>query len=154
MAKNKADKRPAGIADVQGNNREVGYGRPPLHTRFRKGQSGNPKGRPRSAVISDTLRKALAAAPPGEQEAGVESYADAIARALIDKALKGDVAAFKEIADRTEGQARRPTPPPFRERERIERAIRSIKESQCTWGEAVEAFAVYEPKALTLLDEY
>jgi hypothetical protein len=25
----------------------VGYGRPPLHTRFRKGVSGNPRGRPR-----------------------------------------------------------------------------------------------------------
>jgi RNase P/RNase MRP subunit p29 len=28
---------------------EVGYGKPPLHTRFRKGQSGNPRGRPRGA---------------------------------------------------------------------------------------------------------
>ena len=70
---------------MQGKNREVGYGRPPAHTRFRKGQGGNPQGRPRSAVISDTLRKALAAAPPGGQEAGVESYADAIARALTDE---------------------------------------------------------------------
>jgi hypothetical protein len=26
---------------------EVGYGKPPVHTRFRKGQSGNPSGRPR-----------------------------------------------------------------------------------------------------------
>jgi hypothetical protein len=26
---------------------EVGYGKPPIHTRFRKGQSGNPSGRPR-----------------------------------------------------------------------------------------------------------
>jgi hypothetical protein len=26
---------------------EVGYARPPAHTRFRKGQSGNPGGRPR-----------------------------------------------------------------------------------------------------------
>jgi hypothetical protein len=25
----------------------VGYGRPPEHTRFRKGHSGNPKGRPK-----------------------------------------------------------------------------------------------------------
>ena len=24
---------------------EVGYGRPPVHSRFRKGQSGNPRGR-------------------------------------------------------------------------------------------------------------
>jgi hypothetical protein len=27
----------------------VGYGRPPLETRFRKGQSGNPAGRPRGS---------------------------------------------------------------------------------------------------------
>ncbi len=26
---------------------EVGYARPPQYTRFRKGQSGNPKGRPK-----------------------------------------------------------------------------------------------------------
>ena len=26
---------------------DVGYGKPPVHTRFRKGQSGNPSGRPR-----------------------------------------------------------------------------------------------------------
>ena len=25
-------------------NYEVGYGKPPVHTRFRKGQSGNPRG--------------------------------------------------------------------------------------------------------------
>jgi hypothetical protein len=28
-------------------NDAVGYGKPPKHTRFRKGQSGNPKGRPK-----------------------------------------------------------------------------------------------------------
>jgi hypothetical protein len=28
---------------------QVGYKRPPVHTRFRPGQSGNPKGRPRGA---------------------------------------------------------------------------------------------------------
>jgi hypothetical protein len=37
---------------------EVGYGKPPLRTRFRKGQSGNAGGRPRG--ITDGRAKALA----------------------------------------------------------------------------------------------
>ncbi len=28
---------------------EIGYGKPPKHTRFKKGQCGNPKGRPKGA---------------------------------------------------------------------------------------------------------
>lgn len=30
----------------------VGYRKPPIHSRFRKGQSGNPRGRPRGAMTS------------------------------------------------------------------------------------------------------
>lgn len=30
-----------------GNDSEAGYGKPPVNTRFKKGQSGNPKGRPK-----------------------------------------------------------------------------------------------------------
>jgi len=37
---------------------EVGYGKPPVHTRFRKGQSGNPGGR-RAAFAATERTKAL-----------------------------------------------------------------------------------------------
>ena len=34
---------------------EVGYGKPPPHRRFRKGESGNPRGRPPGAKNLKTL---------------------------------------------------------------------------------------------------
>ena len=38
----------------------VGRGKPPVHTRFKPGQSGNPRGRPRGAVdAKQALQAAL-----------------------------------------------------------------------------------------------
>ena len=42
------------MADKQGSNREseVGYGKPPIGTQWKPGQSGNPKGRPKDPGIT------------------------------------------------------------------------------------------------------
>jgi hypothetical protein len=37
------------------NSNKVGYGRPPRHTRFKKGQSGNPNGRPLGSANAKTI---------------------------------------------------------------------------------------------------
>jgi hypothetical protein len=45
-----------------GDQYEVGYGKPPKHTRFQKGCSGNPRGRPRgSKGWTKLLREAVLA---------------------------------------------------------------------------------------------
>jgi hypothetical protein len=72
-----------------------------LGNRFEPGESGNPNGRPRLTVLSEALRAELAVEMPGASE---RSVAEAIARALVVAALKGDVTAAREIADRTEGK--------------------------------------------------
>jgi hypothetical protein len=50
--------------DIDGDQTgyEIGYGKPPKHSRFKKGQSGNPRGRKRSfqpAGWENSLRKYL-----------------------------------------------------------------------------------------------
>jgi hypothetical protein len=44
----RARRRPAKPPDEE-RDYEVGYSKPPQHTRFVKGQSGNPRGRPSGA---------------------------------------------------------------------------------------------------------
>ena len=39
------------------NDYEVGYKKPPVATRFEKGQSGNPSGRPKRLLRSSTPEK-------------------------------------------------------------------------------------------------
>jgi hypothetical protein len=49
----------------------VGYGKPPRHTRFKKGRSGNPKGRPKAKNFRTYLREELDR-PITIREGGVE----------------------------------------------------------------------------------
>jgi hypothetical protein len=73
----------------------VGYGKPPLHTRFRKGSSGNPLGRPKRVTdLASLLTRALDRRVLSDGRlAGTQR--EAIIIALVDKSAAGDLRATK-----------------------------------------------------------
>ena len=74
---------------------EVGYGKPPHHTRFVKGQSGNPRGRPPGAKNMKTLlTKALNELVMVTDHDGRRkvSKREAIVTQLVNRSAKADFA--------------------------------------------------------------
>ena len=96
---------------------EVGYAKPPAQTRFRKGQSGNPRGRPKGArnklpALHEERLKDIVLAEAyrdikvhdGDRQVTVP-MAEAIIRSMALKAAKGDHRSqklFAEMLNRTE----------------------------------------------------
>ena len=81
---------------------EVGYGRPPKHTQFRKGQSGNSRGRRKGARglktdLSAELSERLEITENGKTLKLTKQRA--MLKQLIAKAIKGDVRAISKLAD-------------------------------------------------------
>jgi len=72
---------------------QVGYGRPPMHSRFTPGRSGNPRGRPRkSKQLEDLIRQELDA-KIAIKEGGREKHItkrEALVKQLVNCAIKGD----------------------------------------------------------------
>jgi hypothetical protein len=121
-----------------------------LGPRFRKGQSGNPKGRPKSALLGDTFRRMLTEVCPYDEEG--RAWVEVIAERVMTAAAAGDVKAAKEVADRTEGKARQPVALSYEKRDIYERAVKEIMESGCTREEAVRTLAIFKPDAISLLE--
>jgi hypothetical protein len=75
----------------------VGKGRPPVAARFRPGESGNPKGRPKGSKNAQSLAKAelnrkVVVTVKGKKKS--MTVAEIAARRLGDKAMAGDAKAF------------------------------------------------------------
>lgn len=75
----------------------IGYGRPPTSTRFQKGRSGNPKGRPRARrreISHDAVLGQMVTVREDGRERRVTA-AEAFLLQLVQKGLAGDSAAAR-----------------------------------------------------------
>jgi Family of unknown function (DUF5681) len=98
------------IAEDEGGAK-IGYGRPPRHSRFVKGRSGNPGGRPRrprrardlAAMVSKALDTPTFIIDDGKRRRATKR--EAIAAQLVDQSAQADLRATKlliEILDKIE----------------------------------------------------
>ena len=79
---------------------EVGYGKPPKHTRFKKGQSGNPGGRCAKtlpALLAAALDETVYVTTNGRRRKLTKR--EAIITQMVDKSASADLRATKMLID-------------------------------------------------------
>jgi Family of unknown function (DUF5681) len=77
---------------------DVGPGRPPRHTRFKPGQSGNPNGRPKGSrnfatILQQQLRKMVTITVDGKPKR--VTVQEVVARRLANDSMKGTTKAME-----------------------------------------------------------
>ena len=84
------------------NDDDVGFGKPPKHTQFKPGQSGNPAGRPKGTKnlktdLEEELRELITIREGGNQK--IVSKQRAMLKSLTAKAVQGDPRAAAIVID-------------------------------------------------------
>ena len=85
---------------------ETGYAKVPEKTKFKKGQCGNPKGRPKGKKNTDTLFKEALDKKITTRTGGKEkkiSVREAIVQRSIQKAIEGDIKFLKFVMEKDNG---------------------------------------------------
>jgi hypothetical protein len=118
----------------------VGYGRPPLRSRFRKGRSGNPSGRPRGKGLRRLLQEALdetVVLRIGGKRRRV-SKAEVVIAGLVERSAQGDWHSARllfDVMQKLEPKGRRDADPDNSEqaesaRERLIRELDGLAEEE------------------------
>lgn len=89
--------------DENVNIESIGYGKPPVRTRFKPGQSGNPNGRKKRAkkvegvpgAVVEALNRRISARQ-GDKIRRITAK-EGIAHGLVNEAMKGRPAAIREV---------------------------------------------------------
>src|SRR6202043_4106782 len=110
-------------SDKPGETKDrVGYQRPPEATRFKKGASGNPKGRPKGSlnvatVFLKTLHEKVVVNENGKRR--TVTKLEAALTQLVNKAATGDLRALRQLLELArEAEARQSLPARARPQER------------------------------------
>lgn len=121
----------------------VGYKRPPRHSRFRKGQSGNPRGRRKGSgklsAAERVLERKVTATVDGQRQK--VAITEALVLQLTQRALAGDVRATREVL-KIADQLAAATPDPARKGPGII-TMRFVDPMDC--NPALEALGVIVP---------
>jgi len=83
------------------SSNEIGYGKPPRKSQFKKGQSGNPAGRPKgqpnlATELEKALREKVVINENGQRK--IISKLQAAVTQLVNKAASGDLRALQQLA--------------------------------------------------------
>jgi hypothetical protein len=84
----------------QSSEDPVGYGKPPQHSRFKKGQSGNPRGRPKGSQSAARLARSILNEKIVIKENGKRwtiTRREAMLKQLANKGIMGDLRSIREV---------------------------------------------------------
>ena len=96
------DEKPKTAPSETKRDYQVGYGKPPLHSRFKKGQSGNPRGRPLfpkslAADLLEAMNQRVVVAENGRRRRLTKRQA--MIAQLVNKSATADLRATKMLLD-------------------------------------------------------